>query len=140
VDGKAAGIIGLSHEAMSHPYPGATKWMDHMIMRFAFGAPHRSLRLTRLATMLALCKSTADLIQTPANSLYLAASQGLLTIEYTRHPEAKGLRGLMKLVHREDHVDGHRLVYRAPWRHQTPAEVLAEFLTKEAKWQASRKK
>lgn len=137
VDGQAAGVIGYSHDTMSTPY--AAKWRDHLILRFAFGAPHESLRLTRLATMLALNEPTVDLTRTPANALYLAASVGLVTVEYTRHPEAKGLRGLMKLVSRKDHDDGHQLIYAGKWTHDTNADVLGRFLKKEEQWRASRK-
>lgn len=138
VDGCAAGVIGLSHEPMSHPYPGATRWMDHMLLRFAFGAPHESLRLTRLVTSLALNFPTVELLRTPSNALYLAASKGLITVEYTRHPEAKGLRGLMKLADRADHDDGHWLIYRAAWTDAPRATLLTEFLVKEEKWRRNR--
>ncbi|HEU5032744.1 MAG TPA: hypothetical protein VFV01_48035 [Spirillospora sp.] len=137
LDGHAAGVMGYSPDPMVRPYPGVPK-PDKWLMRFAFGAPHDTLRLTRLATMLCLNRSTAELVVTPATSIAFAASTGLLTVEYTRHPEAKGLRGLMKMVSRNDHPDGHRLVYAAPWSERTPAATLAEFLTKEEKWQSSR--
>lgn len=137
VDGHAAGVLGYSSDPMVRPYPGVAK-PDKWLMRFAFGAPHSTYRLTRLATMLCLNRSTAELIVTGATSIHLAASTGLLTVEYTRHPEAKGLRGLMKLVKRDDHVDGHRLVYAADWADRTPEETLREWLDKEQKWQDSR--
>lgn len=138
IDGYAAGVMGYSSDPMVRPYPGVTK-PEQWLMRFAFGAPHESLRLTRLVTMLCLQRSTCELIVSPATSIAFAASRGLVTVEYTRHPEAKGLRGLMKLAARKDHDDGYQLIYRADWRDQTPAEVMAEFIAKEQKWQATRK-
>lgn len=138
IDGHAAGIMGYSSDPMARPYPGVPK-PDRWLMRFAFGAPHEQLRLTRLVTMLCMNRSTAQLTVTPASAILFAASKGLVTVEYTRHPEAKGLRGLMKMVSRRDHEDGHALVYHGDWADRTPEETLKEFLTKEKKWLASRK-
>lgn len=136
IDGYAAGVMGFNAASMSFSY--SEKWSSHVILRFAFGAPHESLRLTRLATMLALQKTTLELTATPLSAIFVAASEGLVTIEMTRHPEAKGLRGLMKLDNRQKHPDGWKLVYAADWATPaTPAEVLAEFLTKEKQWQKS---
>jgi hypothetical protein len=135
VDGHAAGVIGYSAASMQTPYND--RWSESLILRFAFGAPHDTLRLTRLATMIALLKSTPLLTLTPRNSIVLAAAEGLVTVEYTRHPEAKGLRGLMKLQDRQKHPDGHKLVYWAPWRDSNPEDTLTEFLKKEKQWQRS---
>jgi hypothetical protein len=71
--------------------------------------------------------------------LYVAASEGLVTVEFTRHPESKGLRGLMKMVDRQDHADGYKLVYAADWR-ETTEGVLGEYVKKEATWRSSRAK
>lgn len=137
VDGYAAGIVGYSTASMTFSY--SDKWSRHLILRFAFGTPHDSLRMTRLATMVALRQETAALTRTAATSAHLEVSQGLVTVEMTRHPEAKGLRGLMKLVDRQKHPDGYKLVYGADWRPGTLQETLAEFVEKESKWRASRK-
>ena len=139
VDGFAAGVFAYSIESMSRSYPNASKWERHIILRFAFGAPHAVYRLTRLATMVALQRRSIQLLETPANAIYLAASLGLVTVEYTRHPEAKGLRGLMRLAERSDHPDGFKLIYSAPWRDDTYPEALAGFLRKEQQWQDSRR-
>jgi hypothetical protein len=109
-------------------------------MRFAFGAPHYELRLTRLATMLALRRDTAKLVFTGASEILLAASNGLVTVEYTRHPEAKGLRGLMSLESRAKHPDGYKLSYRADWVTDDIPTTLTTFLAKEKAWRASRSK
>lgn len=138
IDGYAAGIIGFNVASMSFSY--SDKWSRHAILRFAFGAKHDDLRLTRLATMLALQKSTLEITETPPSAIFVAASQGLVTVEMTRHPEAKGLRGLMKLDNRQKHPDGYKLVYAADWaKPASPTEVLTEFLAKEKQWQASRR-
>lgn len=140
VDGYVAGVIGYGAETMTRPYPGATKYTSHLLMRFAFGAPHQELRLTRLATMLALRRDTAKLVFTGASEILLAASNGLVTVEYTRHPEAKGLRGLMSLDSRSKHPDGWKLSYSSPWSAVTLPETLTTFVTKEQSWRDSRSK
>lgn len=139
VDGYAAGVIGYSVETMARTFPGAEKWNRHVLMRFAFGAPNKTQRLTRLATMIALRKQTVDMMVTPANSIFLAASVGVVTVEMTRHPEAKGLRGLMKLADRQPHRDGHKLVYSTLWTDRTLDDIVVDFVTKEEKWQQSRR-
>lgn len=138
VDGYAAGVMGYSVASISSSYND--KWEKHAILRFAFGAKHERYRLTRLATTLALQKSTLALTATPASTMQIAYSQGLVTVEMTRHPEAKGLRGLMKLADRQKHPDGYKLVYAAEWRDEdSPQSVLGEFITKEEQWLAKRK-
>ncbi|MFD3612363.1 hypothetical protein ACFWXA_30715 [Streptomyces atroolivaceus] len=138
VDGYAAGVMGYGAETMTKPYPGATKWTSHILMRFAFGAPHHDYRLTRLATMCCLRHGTAKLVFTGASEIILAASKGLVTVEYTRHPEAKGLRGLMTLDNRAKHPDGYKLTYGAPWSQTSLTDTLTTFLAKEKSWRSSR--
>lgn len=137
LDGYAAGVMGYSTASISSSY--SLKWAKHAILRFAFGAKHKELRMTRLATMLALQHDTLWLTQTPTSTLHIASAEGLVTSEMTRFPESKGLRGLMKLQDRQKHPDGFKLVYAAPWMPpKSPQEVLAEFLTREAQWRKSR--
>lgn len=139
LDGQVAGVIGYSIDTMKRARPNSAMWSHHLVMRFALGAPHPTMRLTRLATMAALQKPiAATALGVGAAAQYLAASIGLITVEMTRHPEAKGLRGLMKLNRREPHPDGHRLVYEAPWSDTPLDQVLVEFCAKERKWQKSR--
>ena len=138
VDGYAAGVVGYGAETMTRPYPGATKYTSHLLMRFAFGAPHHTYRLTRLATMCALRRDTAALVFTGASEILLAASAGLVTVEFTRHPEAKGLRGLMQLESRAKHPDGYKLSYRGDWTGDDLPSTLTTFLAKEQSWRASR--
>jgi hypothetical protein len=138
VDGYAAGVFGYQMASMTYALPNS-RWTRHIILRFAFGAPHEHYRLTRLATMVALQRSSVDCWLSPLNSIALEASEGLVTVEYTRHPESKGLRGLMKLVERTPHPDGNRLVYGADWQQKTLPQVIVEFVKKEAQWQASRR-
>ncbi|MEZ0073565.1 hypothetical protein [Planotetraspora sp. GP83] len=141
IDGFAAGVIGYGAETMTRPYPhGKSRWQSHLLLRFAFGAPNDHARLTRLVTMLALRRDTAKILFTGQSSILLAASAGLVTVEMTRHPEVKGLRGLMTLEKRDKHPDGYKLSYRADWAADTVDEVLNRWLTKEAAWRrASRR-
>jgi hypothetical protein len=138
VDGHAAGVIGYSHASMSFPHQSSSRWTSHIILRFAVGAPHDTLRTTRLMTMVALQKRTVQLTSTPLNAVFLQASKGLVTVEYSRHPEAKGLRGLMRLVERKPHPDGHALIYGADWQHGDYDNVVTDFLAKEQSWQKAR--
>lgn len=140
VDGYAAGIMGYNAQSIITPYRASSKWDRHIILRFAFGAPHNSLRLTRLATMVALQHEAVKKLLTPSNAIFLEAAKGLVTVEYTRHPEAKGLRGLMELVDRVKHPDGFKLVYGADWKTDGIQQVAKEFVMKEEKWQKARKK
>lgn len=138
LDGMAAGVIGYSLASMQTSY--SDKWANHVILRFAFGAKHDRLRLTRLATMIALQQSTLTATTEDKSAVYSEAAKGLVTTEYTRHPESKGLRGLMQRSTREPHPDGYKLTYAADWaKPATPAEVLADFITKEHQWQAASK-
>lgn len=137
IDGYAAGVIGYGAETMTRPYPGSS-WKSHLLLRFAFGAPSEHQRLTRLITMLALRRDTADLLFHGPSALLLAASSGLITMEMTRHPEIKGLRGLMTLVSRDRHQDGYKLCYRADWSSDSVDTVLKQFLRKEEAWRKAR--
>lgn len=136
VDGMAAGVIGYSMDTMLHSY--SDKWNTQAVLRFAFGAPHDVLRLTRLATMIALRKESLELLGSDKSSMHIAACEGLVTVEMTRHPEAKGLRGLMKLQDRQKHPDGWKLVYQADWSGQNLEETVSSFLEKEEKWRKAR--
>lgn len=140
VDGKAAGVLGYSIDPLVRPYSLESKWERHLLMRFAFGAPHNVLRLTRLATMLTLQRRTAQATLGPNAAIWLAASAGVITVEYTKRDEAKGLRGLMKRMDKQKHPDGWKLTYAADWQEKKPADVLGEFLRKEEQWRKSRAK
>jgi hypothetical protein len=137
LDGYAAGIIGYSIDPISRPYSMQSKWGRHILLRFAIGAPHSYLRATRLATLLALQRGTARVGLGPGSQIFYAASNGLVTVEYTKRDEAKGLRGLMKREAKEPHEDGYKLTYAAPWQDKSDEEVLADFLTKEARWRSA---
>jgi hypothetical protein len=140
IDGYAAGVLGYSADTMARPITGKSRWRSLLLLRFAFGAPHNDLRLTRLSTMIALRRDTAKHVFTGPSEIFLAASHGLVTVEYTRHPEAKGLRGLMTLEQRDPHPDGYKLSYQADWTTDSIRDTVTRFLTKEAAWRKARSK
>lgn len=144
VDGHVAGVLGYDHDTMVHPResrPLDSPVERYIKLRYAFGCPHDTYRITRLVTMAAMRRGTIERLLTGINSLVLQASRGLLTVEYTKYPEAKGLRGIMKLVDRRDSkkVKGQKeLFYTGDWVDETIDETLARFLRKESQWQKAR--
>jgi hypothetical protein len=142
LDGFVAGIIGYSIDPMARPYSGVPpERRDAMLLRFAIGAPHLTLRLTRLTTMVSFQRKAMSLALGPKAQIWLAMAGRILTVEMTRHPEAKGLRGLMKMVVRhKDGKDGWRLIYEADLGDRSYDDCLQEWLKKEEQWQTSRKK
>jgi hypothetical protein len=64
----------------------------------------------------------------------------VVTSEFTQHPEAKGLRGLMKLHHRDKTPDGNKLLYICDVGTETPAESYAKWLADERKYLKNREK
>lgn len=144
VDGRVAGVGGYSFKAIQTPYPGvdAKIWAGAIIMRFALGAPH-DLRLTRLVTRIALQRETLLLVAKtlPSVMLMAAGADKIVTTEYTRHPEAKSLRGLMKLADRSKaKPDGFKLVYWADLGDVTAQEAYEAWWADEQRYLAKRQK
>jgi len=144
IDGYVAGVTGYSFKAIQTPYPGvdAKIWAGATILRYALGAPHETHRSTRLITRIALQRSTLILVAStlPSVMLMAAGSDKIVTTEYTRHPESKGLRGLMKIAdRRKDDRDGYRLVYWAPLGSDTAPEAYSAWLLDEQRYIDNRK-
>lgn len=142
VNGHVAGVGGYSFKAIQTPYPGvdAKIWAGAIIMRFALGAPH-DLRLTRLVTRLALQRETLLMVarSLPSVMLMCAGADKMVTTEYTRHPEAKGLRGLMKLADRSKaKPDGFKLVYWAELGTETAQEAYSSWWADEQRYLAKK--
>jgi hypothetical protein len=140
VDGKIAGVGGYSADTVLNSY--AESSLDTILLRFATGAPHIEHRLTRFVAKLALQRSTIEtaLFQSPSGPIALACANRVITAEFTRHPEQKNQRGLMKLRRRERKEGRYHLIYEAPIEELTPVEVLAFWRRKEKQWRQSRKK
>jgi hypothetical protein len=64
------------------------------------------------------------------------------TAMLTRYPENKEVRGIMKLVNRqEDKQNGYKLTYEAELKQgRTEQETLIEWLRREKEWQKNRAK
>ena len=104
----------------------------YAVLRQAFGVSHERYRLTKLVTMIALRRSTFQLCATPKTQILVDACDGLATVEYTRYPEAKGLRGLMKLDRRDRKNGQYQLQYKSDWHEEIGLRnILGQFLAKE---------
>ena len=65
----------------------------------------------------------------------------LKTVQMTRYPEAKEMRGIMKLTKRvPDQKAGFRLTYESELKDRTEKQTLQEWLRREEKWQKERAK
>jgi hypothetical protein len=136
VDGYVAGIAAVDHGPIASPKTVGSSSADSMLMVYALGAPHDTLRLTRLATLMCLQRPIIDQLYGPGG-FHASLATNVITVEMTRFPEAKGLRGLMKLERRDKHPDGFKLHYRAELGSMTADEAFATWLSTEAKWRRS---
>ncbi len=108
-----------------------------IILQQAMGAPHNQVRFGRLATMLGVSRPMIDLCNPP---WYSAQIERVFTFNFTRHPEAKVNRGILKLVERKhDDQHGFRLTYEAPVDERSVEEVTAAWWAKEQERIASLK-
>lgn len=139
VDGYAAGVIGYSFTTINGSVN--SPFSMSMLLQYAFGAPHKTLRLTRFATMVSLQKDTAMLAASDKTRITVAASEGVVTVEFTRYPESKGLRGLMKLHTKAKEKGRYKLSYWTAWdTPMKPRNVWKQFLMKEEQWRKNRAK
>jgi hypothetical protein len=136
VDGKLAGLAGYDTSALDRPYND--KWAEALIMTYAVGVPNVAWRTTRLTTLLMLSRSVVDAVVNPWAAV---RAKKMVTVEYTKHPEAKGLRGVMKLIERaKDKAYGNKLIYAAPIEKRTIAETYELWWKQEARWRSERSK
>lgn len=64
----------------------------------------------------------------------------LKTVQQTKYPVAKEMRGLMKLTERvENDRFGYKLTYVSDFKDRTMRETVEEFLRREEQWKKSRK-
>lgn len=133
VDGKVAGVAGYD---VTPAFKTVGFASARALLIYAVGAPSTHYRLTRLATMLALQR---PIFTTTVGWLWGAVAEYLSTTEWTPYPESKGLRGLMKLVDRQENPKaGYRLVYEAPFGMRTAPEVLREWLDRENRYRTTK--
>lgn len=137
IDGKIAGVFGVDKSALTMGAFG-TQVSDALFLMYGMTIPHKTYRLGRLLTMLAQNK---DFVYTICNDLEKEKVGHLKTVQMTRYPEAKEMRGIMKLTKRiPDAKMGFRLTYESELKNRTVEETLAEWLRRESKWQKERAK
>ena len=144
IDGYVAGVGAVNASPINRPNAGRLAARDTraaLLLVYATGAYHDVYRLTRLATLVGLQRPVIEPIiaVTDAGTLAMVVADRVWTLEMSRHPEAKGMRGLMKLRTRTDRDDGrYDLLYEAPIGDLTPEEARDLWLAKEANWRKAR--
>ena len=137
LDDKIAGVFGLDKSALTMGAFG-TRVSDSVFLMYGMTVPHRKYRLNRLLTMLA---QNRPFIMDNCTDLEREKAKTLKTVQMTKYPEAKEMRGIMKLEERkEDSKFGFRLTYKSDFKDRTEQETLAEWLRREKKWQKERQK
>lgn len=137
INDKIAGVFGIDKAALTMGAFG-TAVSDSVFLMYGMACPHRFYRLNRLITMLAQNKS---FIEELCTDLEREKVKSLKTVQMTKYPEAKEMRGIMKLIKRDkDPKFGYRLTYKSELKNRTEQETLVEWLGREKKWRAARAK
>ena len=137
LDGKIAGVFGLDKSALTMGAFG-TQVSDAVFLMYGMTIPHKKYRLGRLLTMLA---QNRPLIMSVCDDLEKEKAHSLKTVQMTRHPEAKEMRGLMEMTKRAtDKKAGYRLTYESPLYDRNAKQALKEWLGREERWQKQREK
>ena len=137
IDGKIAGVFGVSKSAFAMGAFG-TQVSGALFLMYGMTVPHVKYRLGRLLTMLAQNREFAYKICT---DLEKEKVDSLKTVQMTRYPEAKEMRGIMKLTKKvPDKKMGFRLTYESELKDRTQQETLSEWLRREDKWRKERAK
>lgn len=128
-DDQIVGIAGFSPSTLDTPY--TEKWESHLMLQYCFGAPGGQRR-TKLMLLAACSRATLERV---CDAWSVARTRGLVTVNYTLEPEAKGFRGTpFKLIERKKHPDfGNQLVYAAPVQDWDLEEAKRLFLESEAR-------
>lgn len=137
IDGKLAGVFGLDKSALTMGAFG-TQVSDAVFLMYGMTVPHKTYRLGRLLQMLTQNKA---LIMSICTDLEKEKAKTLKTVQMTKYPESKEMRGLMELTKKvPDKKMGWRLTYESPLYNRTNEETLDEWLRREERWQKQRKK
>lgn len=137
IDKKIVGVFGLDKTLLLIGAFGSPM-SDSVFLMYGMTVPHRVYRLNRLLTMLAQNK---DFIMGLCSDLEREKAKTLKTIQMTKYPEAKEMRGIMKLIKREkDTKFGYKLTYVSELKDRTEKKTLAEWLRRGNKWRAERAK
>lgn len=122
IDGHLAGVGGYSYN--DAPALLSAVGEDAVLLTYGFGPKH-DMRLARLVALLALNRDVIRRFVPPWHALGVGHVK---TVQFSRHPEAKLYRGVMKLQGRKsDPVHGFRLVYKAPIKDRSVEETLARW-------------
>ena len=128
LDGQVAAVMGWDYSTITVPFEGA---VSRGAILYVYGAaPLHTLRLGRLASALAITRPT---ISVAVSDLFADGAEQVSTIVMSPHPEAKHLRGLMKLAQRrpDKKAGGFRLTYLADIGEDSPEEVYRRWLAQE---------
>lgn len=137
IDGKIAGVFGVDKAALTMGAFG-TQVSDALFLMYGMTVPHIKYRLGRLLTMLA---QNREFVYKICTDLEKEKVGHLKTVQMTKYPEAKEMRGVMKLTKRvPDPKMGFRLTYESELKDRTEKETLEEWLRRENKWQKERAK
>ena len=137
IDGKLAGVFGLDKSALTMGAFG-TQVSDAVFLMYGMTVPHKTYRLGRLLTMLAQNK---PLIMSICTDLEREKAKTLKTVQMTKYPEAKEMRGLMELTKKvPDKKMGFRLTYESPLKDRNAKQALNEWLGGEERWRRQREK
>ena len=137
IDGKLAGVFGLDKSALTMGAFG-TQVSDAVFLMYGMTVPHKTYRLGRLLTMLA---QNRPLIMNICTDLEKEKAKSLKTVQMTKYPEAKEMRGLMELTKKvPDKKMGYRLTYESPLYDRNAKQALNEWLGREERWQKQREK
>lgn len=126
IDGYVAAVFGISKMAA-----------DSIFVWYVMKAPHEKFRLGRLCYMLAQNRKFVDTLLDDIDKEKVVKMR---TAMLTKYAENKEVRGIMKLVNRqEDAKNGYKLTYEAALAEgRDEKATLAEWLRREKKWQESR--
>ena len=137
IDGKLAGVFGLDKSALTMGAFG-TQVSDAVFLMYGMTVPDKTYRLGRLLQMLTQNKA---LIMSICTDLEKEKAKTLKTVQMTKYPESKEMRGLMELTKKvPDKKMGWRLTYESPLYDRTNEETLDEWLRREERWQKQREK
>ena len=137
IDENIAGIFGIDKTALTMGAFGK-QVSNSVFLMYGMTVPHRVYRLNRLITMLV---QNRNFIMDICTDLERVKAKTLKTVQMTKYPEAKEMRGIMKLKERiGDPKFGFKLTYVSDFKDRTEQQTLAEWLRREKKWQQERTK
>lgn len=139
IDGYLAGVYGYDRAWLANGHFGQFDTEPTICLQYGM-VPPRSTgpRLSRLLTMVALTRESLALVLSP---LELSKVKEITSAQITRYPEAKEMRGLMKLASRRPGPNGtYRLSYHAPVVEKPLEAVMAEWWQNEERYSRCRKK